>query len=121
LNPIRRPAVRAIGLPEEEIVEAVEEGTETADAEDDPIALHRPLRTPRLRCRDDALGRTYSRTPGLVLLLEKDGKRFDLLLGRRTYDAWSRFWPTAPKSPMADRLNAATKFVVRHEEWQSGL
>ncbi|MEO8360606.1 MAG: dihydrofolate reductase family protein [Vicinamibacteria bacterium] len=49
------------------------------------------------------------------------GERYDLLLGRRTYDTWSSFWPKAPSSPMADRLNAATKFVVTHRpqslEW----
>ena len=39
---------------------------------------------------------------------------FDLLLGRRTYDIWSGFWPTAPKSPMADSINAATKYVATH-------
>ena len=55
------------------------------------------------------------RTPaGLAMLLEKYGERFDLLLGRRTYDLWSGFWPKAPQSPMADRLNAATKYVVTH-------
>jgi dihydrofolate reductase len=45
----------------------------------------------------------------------------DLLLGRRTYDIWSGFWPTAPSSPIADRLNAAKKYVVTHRpeslEW----
>ena len=39
---------------------------------------------------------------------------FDLLLGRRTYDIWSGYWPKAGKSPMADRLNAATKYVATH-------
>jgi dihydrofolate reductase len=62
------------------------------------------------------------RTPaGLTLLLEKYGERFDLLLGRKTYDAWCGYWPTAPQSPMAVRLNAATKYVVTHRpeslEW----
>ena len=42
------------------------------------------------------------------------GESFDLLLGRRTYDIFSGFWPKAPKSPMADRLNAATKYVATH-------
>ena len=37
------------------------------------------------------------------------GEAFDLLLGRRTYDIWTGFWPKAPKSPMADSINAATK------------
>jgi dihydrofolate reductase len=51
-----------------------------------------PYRTPA--CRD--------------AMLAAHGERFDLLLGRRTYDSWSGFWPKAPSSPMADRLNAAT-------------
>ncbi len=42
------------------------------------------------------------------------------LLGRRTYDLWSGFWPQAPSSPMADRLNAATKFVVTHRPQSLG-
>jgi dihydrofolate reductase len=62
------------------------------------------------------------RTPaGRDAMLAGYGERFDLLLGRRTYDIWSGFWPKAPGSPMADRLNAATKFVVTHRpdslEW----
>ncbi|MFL5811974.1 MAG: dihydrofolate reductase family protein [Bdellovibrionia bacterium] len=55
------------------------------------------------------------RTPaGLETVLSIYGAKFDLLLGRRTYDQWSSFWPKAPKSPMADRLNAATKYVATH-------
>ena len=55
------------------------------------------------------------RTPaGRDAVLAAYRERFDLLLGRRTYDAWSEFWPKAPSSPMADRLNAATKYVVTH-------
>jgi dihydrofolate reductase len=42
------------------------------------------------------------------------GESFDLLLGRRTYDIWSGFWPKAPGSPLADGLNAATKYVAPH-------
>ncbi len=62
------------------------------------------------------------RTPaGRDLLLARQGERFDLLLGRRTYDLWSGFWPKAPGSPMSDRLNAATKYVATHRpeslEW----
>ena len=62
------------------------------------------------------------RTPaGRDAMLAAHGERFDLLLGRRTYDAWSGFWPTAPRSGFTDRLNAATKFVVTHRpeslEW----
>ena len=55
------------------------------------------------------------RTPaGRDLLLAEHGERFDLVLGRRTYDMWSGFWPKAPSSPFADRLNAATKYVATH-------
>jgi len=62
------------------------------------------------------------RTPaGLDAVLAAQGESFDLLLGRRTYDIWSGYWPKAPSSPMADRLNAATKYVATHRpetlEW----
>src|SRR5215469_10414858 len=62
------------------------------------------------------------RTPaGRELLLARYGEKFDLLLGRRTYDVFSSFWPKAPSSPMADRLNAAKKHVATHRpeslEW----
>jgi dihydrofolate reductase len=56
----------------------------------------------------------YRSPAGRDAMLAAHGERFDLLLGRRTYDAWSGFWPTAPSSPMADRLNAATKHVATH-------
>ncbi|MCC3153210.1 dihydrofolate reductase family protein [Hymenobacter sp. BT770] len=55
------------------------------------------------------------RTPaGLAAVVEAYGSRFDLLLGRRTYDAWAGFWPQAGDSPMASGLNAATKYVATH-------
>jgi len=55
------------------------------------------------------------RTPaGRDAMLAAYGESFDLLLGRRTYDIWSGFWPKAPSSPMANRLNAATKYVAPH-------
>jgi dihydrofolate reductase len=62
------------------------------------------------------------RTPaGGNPILAAYGQSFDLLLGRRTYDIWSGFWPKAPSSPMGDRLNAAKKFIVTHRpeslEW----
>ena len=63
----------------------------------------------------------YRTSAGLAKVLAAHGESFDLLLGRRTYDMWSGYWPKAPKSPMADRLNAATKYVVTHRpeslEW----
>jgi len=55
------------------------------------------------------------RTPaGRDAILAAYGESFGLLLGRRTYDMWSGFWPKAPSSPMADRLNAAKKYVATH-------
>jgi dihydrofolate reductase len=56
----------------------------------------------------------YRTLAGRDAVLAAYGDRFDLLLGRRTYDLWSTFWPKAPSSPMADRLNAATKYVATH-------
>jgi dihydrofolate reductase len=56
----------------------------------------------------------YRNPAGLEALLEAQGKSFDLLLGRRTYDLWSGFWLKAGNSPMADRLNTATKYVATH-------
>jgi dihydrofolate reductase len=62
------------------------------------------------------------RTPaGRDAVLAAYGESFDLLLGRRTYDIWSGFWPKAPSSPMSDALNAATKYIATHRpeslEW----
>jgi dihydrofolate reductase len=55
------------------------------------------------------------RTPaGRDAVMAAQGERFDLLLGRRTYDIWSGYWPSAPSSPLAECFNAATKFVATH-------
>jgi dihydrofolate reductase len=56
----------------------------------------------------------YRSPAGRDAVLAAQGERFDLLLGRRTYDIWSGYWPKAPSSPMAGRLNAATKYVATH-------
>ena len=37
---------------------------------------------------------------------------FDLLLGRRTYDIFAGFWPTAPADENSIPLNTATKYVA---------
>ena len=42
------------------------------------------------------------------------GKSFDLLLGRRTYDIFAGYWPKVENDPIADGLNAATKYVATH-------
>ncbi len=58
---------------------------------------------------------TPFRTPaGLAAVVEAQGRNFDLLLGRRTYDAWAGFWPKAGNSEIANGLNAATKYVATH-------
>ncbi len=62
------------------------------------------------------------RTPaGREAMVAAYGGGFDLLLGRRTYDIWAGYWPKAPSGPLADGLNAATKFVATHRpetlEW----
>ena len=63
----------------------------------------------------------YRSAAGRDAVLALQGERFDLVLGRRTYDIWSGFWPKAPSSPMSDAINAATKYVATHRpeslEW----
>src|SRR6476646_10734672 len=56
----------------------------------------------------------YRSPAGLAAVIEAHGTGFDLLLGRRTYDIWADYWPKAGKSPFADGLNAATKYVATH-------
>ena len=56
----------------------------------------------------------YRTATGAAALAEVQGSSFDLLLGRRTYDAWASFWPKAKGGPFADGLNAATKYVATH-------
>lgn len=56
----------------------------------------------------------YRSAEGMTMLLNTYGAGFDLLLGRNTYDAWTKFWPNAGDFPMANAINAATKHVVTH-------
>ncbi len=56
----------------------------------------------------------YRSTEGGEAIAAAQGKRFDLLLGRRTYDIFAGYWPRAEKGPIADGLNAATKYVATH-------
>ena len=35
-----------------------------------------------------------------------------VLLGRNTYDQWSRYWPTSDEQPFADFINTVPKHVV---------
>jgi dihydrofolate reductase len=56
----------------------------------------------------------YRSPAGRDALFTVHGGTFDLVLGRRTYDMWSGHWPKAPSSPMADGINAATKYIATH-------
>ena len=53
------------------------------------------------------------------------GRPFDLLLGRRTYEIFAGYWPTAPDemADIRDPFNACTKYVVTHRDepldWQN--
>ncbi len=64
----------------------------------------------------------YRSLAGRDAVLAAYGENFDLLLGRRTYDIWSGYWPKAPGSLLADGHNAATKYVATHRpeslEWE---
>jgi dihydrofolate reductase len=57
---------------------------------------------------------TYRTPAGAAAVAEAQGKGYDLLLGRRTYDLWAGFWPKVKGGPFADGLNAATKYVATH-------
>src|SRR5436190_8288676 len=54
----------------------------------------------------------FSDTAILEAIVAAQGTSFDLLLGRRTYDIWAGYWPKAENGPIADGLNAATKYVA---------
>jgi dihydrofolate reductase len=42
------------------------------------------------------------------------GRKFDLLLGRRTYDIWASYWPNNEDNPIGAAFKKATKYVVTH-------
>ena len=54
--------------------------------------------------RDPAVGEAIERT---------HGPSFDLLLGRYTYDIWTRYWPQA-EGPMGKAINTAKKYIATH-------
>jgi dihydrofolate reductase len=53
------------------------------------------------------------------------GRKFDLLLGRRTYEIFSAYWPFAPAemAEIRDPFDRCTKYVLTHSdeplEWQN--
>ncbi|WP_026262524.1 dihydrofolate reductase family protein [Spirosoma panaciterrae] len=63
----------------------------------------------------------YQSPAGLAAVMEAHGNRFDLLLGRHTYDLWVGYWPNAGDTPIANGINGATKYVATHRpeslEW----
>lgn len=63
----------------------------------------------------------YRSPAGAAMLFEAYGPNFDMLLGRHTYDIFSGFWPNAGNFPMANAINAATKYIATHRpdsvEW----
>ena len=40
------------------------------------------------------------------------GNQDAVLLGRNTFDEWSRYWPTSDEQPFADFINGTKKYVV---------
>jgi len=63
----------------------------------------------------------YRSPEGAAATAEAQGESFDLLLGRKTYDLWSSYWPKMKGGLFADKLNAATKYIATHRpeslEW----
>jgi dihydrofolate reductase len=63
----------------------------------------------------------YRSPEGGAAVAEAQGDSFDLLLGRRTYDLWSTYWPKMSGGPFADKFNTATKYIATHRpeslEW----
>jgi dihydrofolate reductase len=56
----------------------------------------------------------YRSAAGGEAIAEAQGSSFDLLLGRRTYDIFAGYWPKQKSGPLANGLNAATKYVATH-------
>ena len=56
----------------------------------------------------------YSDTAITEAIVAAQGRSFDLLLGRRSYDIFAGYWPKVEKGRLANGLNAATKYVATH-------
>lgn len=63
----------------------------------------------------------FAPEPGDVPVFDDEMAQFEretieaqdaVLLGRRMYDEWSRYWPTAPHEPFASFINTVQKYVV---------
>lgn len=54
----------------------------------------------------------YSDDYGDKMMLEQLGHPYDLLLGRKTYDIFSAYWPSHSDNEIGQSLNRATKYVA---------
>jgi dihydrofolate reductase len=66
---------------------------------------------------DDMMGETMNEWPS---------KPFAMVLGRKTYDIMTAYWPNVPEETGAKTLNEATKYVVSRsprslDEWANSL
>ena len=52
-------------------------------------------------------------------------RKFDMLLGRRTYETFAAYWPNQGDNPIAKAFNKATKYVVTRSldqlDWAKSL
>jgi dihydrofolate reductase len=60
------------------------------------------------------------------VMLEQMNHDFDLLLGRKTYDIFASYWPTAdPENPITPKFNSARKYVVsgslKKADWNNSV
>src|SRR6185437_14887417 len=59
------------------------------------------------------------------VMADSMSRPFDLVLGRRTYDIFAGFWPTAPDEAGGKPLNDATKYVASRGQptlsWQRSV
>ena len=57
-------------------------------------------------------------------ILKQMGHKFDLLLGRKTFDIFASYWPKQT-GPIADPINSATKYVASNtltkHEWNKSV
>lgn len=65
---------------------------------------------------DDSIGQT---------MMKQMGHRFDLLLGRKTFDIFSGYWPKQKGNPIGDSINKATKYVASNtlvkSDWEKSI
>ncbi|HVW13872.1 MAG TPA: dihydrofolate reductase family protein, partial [Mucilaginibacter sp.] len=85
------------------------------------ISLDGVVQSPGGRQEDSENGFTHGgwsmrysdETIGKAIVAAHD-RKFDLLLGRHTYDIWAGYWPNVHEGAIANSFNAATKYVATH-------